>query len=253
MYSIGIDIGSVATKAVLFNKGIIDNVILPTGWNPKEAGAKALDKLVVENNLAKSDLKEVVATGYGRVSADFADRVITEITCHAKGGHYLNPKVRTIMDIGGQDSKAISLDSNGNVQDFIMNDKCAAGTGKFLEVTINSLGEDINKLDQLTKDTNPEEINSTCTVFAESEVVSLLAQGASKESIALGILEAITDQAQVLLNKIRVDQQVLFTGGLAQSERIKNLLSTKLNQEVVTSPNSQFAGALGAAIIAGDQ
>ena len=250
MYTVGIDIGSVGTKGVLFNGEIVDEVIIPTGWDPKEAGRKALNKLLDANSLEEETLKKVIATGYGRVSAEFADQVITEITCHAKGAYYLNSHVRTIIDIGGQDSKAISLDNSGNVNDFIMNDKCAAGTGKFLEVTINSLGEDIKKLDLLTEGAKSQEINSTCTVFAESEVVSLLAEGASKESIALGILDSITDQAQVLLDKVRVADQVLFTGGLAQSERIKNLLSDKLGQEVITSPNSQLAGALGAAVIA---
>lgn len=164
----------------------------------------------------------------------------------------MDSRVRTIIDIGGQDSKAISIDEQGNVIDFVMNDKCAAGTGKFLEVTINSLGEDINQLDELTKNTEPQEINSMCTVFAESEVISLLSEGASKESVALGIVEAIANRAQVLLSKVPVNQQILFTGGLAKSRRIKKVLSDTLGREVITSSNSQIAGALGAAIIGWD-
>ncbi|MBM7625044.1 acyl-CoA dehydratase activase [Sporohalobacter salinus] len=249
MYSVGIDIGSVATKGVIFDGEMVDYIVIPTGWNPKEAGVDALNKLLEDNNLAKKDVNQITATGYGRVSADFADEVVTEITCHAKGGHFLDNKVRTIIDIGGQDSKAISVDENGNVMDFIMNDKCAAGTGKFLEVTINSLGENINDLDELTKNTEPQEINSMCTVFAESEVVSLLAQGASKESVALGIVDAIANRAQVLLSKVPINDQILFTGGLAKSERIKKVLSDKLGRKIITSSNSQLAGALGAAVI----
>jgi len=249
MYSIGIDIGSVGTKGILFNGEMVDEIIIPTGWNPKKAGGDALNKLLTVNNLTKDDVKQVVVTGYGRVSADFADKVVTEITCHAKGGHFLDNKTRTIIDIGGQDSKAISVNQNGNVTDFVMNDKCAAGTGKFLEVTINSLGEDINNLDELTKDAKAEKINSMCTVFAESEVISLLAQGASKEAVALGIVDSIVNRAQVLLNKVAVNEQILFTGGLAKSQRIREVLSDKLGDEVVTSPKSQLAGALGAAII----
>lgn len=249
MYSIGIDIGSVGTKGILFDGEIVDQVVMPTGWSPKETGADALNKLLDENNLIEKDIEKVVATGYGRVSADFADKVVTEITCHAKGGYFLDKRTRTIIDIGGQDSKAISIDEQGNVQDFIMNDKCAAGTGKFLEVMINSLGEDINQLDQLTENTEPQEINSMCTVFAESEVISLLSQGASKESVALGIVEAIVDRAQVLLSKVPINDQILFTGGLAKSERIRKVLSNKLEREIITFSNSQLAGALGAAVI----
>ncbi|ADL13768.1 acyl-CoA dehydratase activase [Acetohalobium arabaticum] len=249
MYSIGVDIGSVGTKGVLFNGDIVDQVIMPTGWNPKEAGAEALDNLLKNNNLVRKDIKQVVATGYGRVSADFADKVVTEITCHAKGGHFLDERVRTIIDIGGQDSKAISIDKQGNVVDFMMNDKCAAGTGKFLEITVNSLGENINELDQLTENTEPQNISSMCTVFAESEVISLLSQGVAKESIALGIVHAIANQAQILLNKIPINSEILFTGGLAKSERIKEVLSDKLEKEIIVSSNSQIAGALGAAVI----
>ncbi|MCK8827408.1 acyl-CoA dehydratase activase [Natroniella acetigena] len=249
MYSIGIDIGSVATKAVLFNKRIVDKTITPTGWSPKQAGQQCLKKLLETNNLQKKEIKQVVVTGYGRISTDFADKIVTEITCHAKGAHFIDEQIRTIIDIGGEDSKAINIDKEGNVTDFIMNDKCAAGTGKFLEVTINSLGIDIADIDKLAQDIEPEEISSMCAVFAESEVTSLLAQGASKKSIILGIIDSIASKTMILLGKIDTRDKILFTGGLAQSKRIKEVLSNKLDSKIYTSDHSQFAGALGAAII----
>lgn len=172
MYSIGIDSGSVATKAVLFNGKILAKVILPTGWSPKTASTKAMNLLIGKSGIDKSEVKKIIGTGYGRISMPFADKTVTEITCHGKGAHFLNNNVRTILDIGGQDSKVISLDDNGNVIDFTMNDKCAAGTGRFLEVMSNVLGIDVGELDDFTKDIDPEPITSMCTVFAESEVIS---------------------------------------------------------------------------------
>ncbi|AZO94729.1 acyl-CoA dehydratase activase [Halocella sp. SP3-1] len=253
MYSIGIDIGSVGTKAILFNGEVVDRVIMSTGWSPKLAGKQAFEQLLVNNNLKREDVKQAVVTGYGRISIDFADKVVTEITCHAKGAYFLNNEVRTIIDIGGQDSKAVSLDSSGNVVDFIMNDKCAAGTGKFLEVTINSLGADIGDIDKITKGAKAEKINSMCTVFAESEVVSLLAKGAAKESIALGIIHSIATRITSLLGKIEINDKILFTGGLANSKRISKELSVCLGKDIYRSEYSQLAGALGAAIIGWDR
>lgn len=247
MYSLGIDIGSVATKAVLFNGKMIDQTILPTGWSPKQTGKKIMTKLLQRNNDCQVDM--IVVTGYGRIAIDFADKVVTEITCHGKGAYLLDHQVRTIIDIGGQDSKAININQQGKVIDFIMNDKCAAGTGKFLEVTMNSLGEDINEIDQLTIAADSEKINSMCTVFAESEVVSLLAQGADKAGIVKGIIESIAARTASLLNKITINDKILFTGGLANSSQITIELSKVLQREILTDTNSQLAGALGAAVI----
>ena len=176
MYSIGIDSGSVATKGVLFDGENFEYKIIPTGWSPKNACTEVLEYLLGLKDLKREDVF-IVATGYGRVSIDFADKEITEITCHGKGAHFLNSDIRTILDIGGQDSKVIKLDRDGNLSDFLMNDKCAAGTGRFLEVMSNLLGSDITEIDSLTRGADPENINSMCTVFAESEVVSLLASG----------------------------------------------------------------------------
>lgn len=249
MYTIGIDMGSVGTKAVLFKDGICDQEIIPTGWSPKSAGSKVFETLIERNNIQKEDIDYIVTTGYGRKSLDFKDKAVTEITCHAKGAHYLHSETRTILDIGGQDSKVISIDEKGTVSEFLMNEKCAAGTGRFLQVMGNLLEYEMEDFSKLSKEVKPEKISSMCTVFAESEVVSLLASGASKESIALGILESIAQRASAMLSKVDLKDSIIFTGGVSKSKNLVNLLEDKLKMNVNTSENSQFAGALGAAII----
>lgn len=249
MYSIGIDSGSIATKAVLFNGKILAKVIIPTGWSPKTASKEAMSLLIGMSGIDESEVKNIVGTGYGRVSMPFADKTVTEITCHGKGAHFLNDNVRTILDIGGQDSKVISLDDNGNVIDFAMNDKCAAGTGRFLEVMSNVLGIDIGDLDDFTKGINPEPITSMCTVFAESEVISLLAKGVSKDGIASGIVHSIANRGVSILSKVRVKGEIAFTGGVAISEVIKKAIEIKLKLALYTPCTPQIVGALGAAVI----
>jgi len=249
LYSIGIDTGSVATKAVLYSGNIIDTLIIPTGWSPKSSSKNAFEMLIDRNNLYKDDISKIIGTGYGRISMDFADKTITEISCHAKGAYSLNSNIRTILDIGGQDSKVINLDSKGNVVNFIMNDKCAAGTGKFLEVTLNNLGIDVNDIDDFCRDEKPVNISSMCTVFAESEIISLLAQGKPKEQIATGILYSIADKACSLLNRVNINEQIAFTGGVAKSKNLKNILETKLKQSIFSTEDTQIIGALGAAVI----
>ena len=252
MYSIGIDSGSVATKGVLFDGENFEYKIVPTGWSPKNACSEILEFFLESKNIKKEDTF-IVATGYGRVSIDFADKEITEITCHGKGAYYLNSDIRTILDIGGQDSKVIKLDRDGNLADFLMNDKCAAGTGRFLEVMSNLLGSDISEIDNLTGGGEvPENINSMCTVFAESEVISLLASGSSKESVALGILHSIASRIVNLTEKLGVEGEIAFTGGLAQSKVLTKIISDKLGIDVFTSPYSQYNGAIGAASIGQD-
>lgn len=248
MYAIGIDTGSVATKGVLFDgTGILRHVILPTGWSPKQASEEALAQLLA-GEYRREDVY-IVSTGYGSRSIAFADRSITEITCHAKGAHFLNNAVRTIIDIGGQDSKAISVNEQGDVVDFLMNDKCAAGTGRFLEVMMNLLGSDLSEVDAMTRNAEPEMINAMCTVFAESEVIGLLAKGSSKESVAAGIVKAIAQRTAALAAKVNLQDLILFTGGLAKSVQIREEIGKRLGKTILTSEHSQLAGALGAAVI----
>ncbi|MEG2789024.1 MAG: acyl-CoA dehydratase activase [Romboutsia sp.] len=248
MYSIGIDSGSVATKGVLFNgENVIKKIIIPTGWSPKAASIEVYNKL--SENIDKNDIKKVIGTGYGRVSMDFVDKKVTEITCHAKGVHFLNNNIRTILDIGGQDSKVINLDSDGNVSNFIMNDKCAAGTGRFLQVTSNLLGTDVENIDDLAKGATPQIISSMCTVFAESEIISLLAKNISKESISSGILQSIANRSKSMLARIDVIDEIAFTGGVAKSKVLVNMLEQNLGEKIYIADDTQIIGALGAAII----
>ena len=248
MYSIGIDSGSVATKAVLFNgEEIVKKVIIPTGWSPKKASKEVYE--ILTDGIESDKVKKIVGTGYGRVSMDFVDKTVTEITCHTKGIFFLNKNVRTILDIGGQDSKVINIDENGNVINFIMNDKCAAGTGKFLEVTSNKLGSDIENIDDLARGATPENISSMCTVFAESEIISLLAKDIPKENIAAGILKSISNKGISILNKASIQDTIAFTGGLAKSKELVKMLEVNLNKKIFIAEDAQIIGALGAAII----
>ncbi len=248
MYSIGIDCGSVATKGVLFDgKEIVKKIVIPTGWSPKESSKEVLEKL--STGIQRENIKKIVGTGYGRVSMDFACKKVTEITCHAKGVHFLNNKVRTILDVGGQDSKVISLDENGNVVNFMMNDKCAAGTGRFLQITSNLLGSDISQIDEMAKDNKPILISSMCTVFAESEIISLLAQNTSKETIASGILLSIANRSSSMLSKINIEDEVAFTGGVAKSKELVRMLEKTINKKIYIYEDTQIIGALGAAIL----
>lgn len=245
MYSIGIDSGSTTTKGILYNGQIVKKVIMKTSARPRES------ILTIYNELSDglNEKPYFVVTGYGRELVDFADKKITEITCHGKGAKYLCGNVRTVIDIGGQDSKVIKLDRDGNLIDFLMNDKCAAGTGRFLEVMINILDTEINSIDSLTEGVDPYQISSMCTVFAESEIVSLLAQDIPKENIAAGILKSIANKGVSILNKGKLDGDLAFTGGLAQSKELVKMLKNNLNRDIFIAEDAQIVGALGAAII----
>lgn len=250
MISIGIDVGSVAAKAAAYNgEKIVSTALLPTGWSPKETGEKLLKQIMEELNINKDDIKSIVGTGYGRVSLPFIDKKVTEITCHGKGAHYIDPDIRIVIDIGGQDSKVIKLNDNGSVVDFLMNDKCAAGTGRFLQVMSNALEIDVSELSTLASNTSPANINSMCTVFAESEVVSLIAEGTSKEAIASGLLHSVCNKTYSLISKIGVENKVFFSGGVSKNKKLVELLSNKLGVNIKSSDESQFLGAIGAAII----
>ena len=248
MYSIGVDSGSTYTKGVLFDgENIIKKIIVPTGSSPKTTSKEIYDNLI--DGVDKSQIKKVVGTGYGRVSMDFVDKKVTEITCHAKGMFFLNKNIRTILDIGGQDIKVININENGNVENFIMNEKCAAGTGKFLEITSNKLDSDIHNIDSLAKGATPENISSMCTVFAESEIVSLLAREVPKDKIAAGIIKSISNKGVSLLNKAELREEIAFTGGLAKITELVKMLENDLNKKIFVAEDSQIVGALGAAII----
>lgn len=249
MYFIGIDIGSTAAKVVVMDTDkIIDKFTMPTGWSCVETSENILEKLT-KMGYMKDDTK-IVGTGYGRVSIPFANKTVTEITCHGLGAFYLFKKDCTVIDIGGQDTKIITL-QDGIVSDFIMNDKCSAGTGRFLEVMGNILGVKINELIELSKKGKDTKITSMCTVFAESEVISLIGRGESRENIAYGVVNSVIERVSSLCKKHAKNSIFFLTGGLCGNDYIVELLSKSLNGEVYSNSElARYAGAIGAALTA---
>ncbi len=247
MYQVGIDIGSSAAKAVVLQDGkIIKTLLKDTGFSSRKTAEEIYRELEADG-ITKENAK-YVATGYGRISVPYADEVVTEITCHGKGAYFLFKENGTVIDIGGQDTKGISL-KNGRVMKFIMNDKCSAGTGKFLEVMTNRLGLTQEELTILARKGNPIEISSMCTVFAESEVISLIGKGTPREDIAFGVVESVVKKVVQLIAQVKSDKYYL-TGGLCEDEYVIERLSKALNAEVVSTPLARYAGAIGAALAA---
>ena len=198
-----------------------------------------------------ADFDYVISTGYGRHGVPFANKAVTEIICHAQGAHFLLPATRTIIDIGGQDSKAIGLDEKGTVINFVMNDKCAAGTGRFLEVMAQVLGVTIEELGPIALTSkNPCQISSTCTIFAESEMVSLRAEGKSRQDLIAGIVRAVSSRVAVMGKTVGFKREVVFTGGVAKNVGVKKALQEEIKMEIVVPEEPQTMGALGAALLA---
>ncbi len=255
MISVGIDIGSITSKVVILRDGIVSGSKVGfTGYNSERAGVSVFNALVDELGLSHDGIDSVVATGYGRNSVPFADKTFTEILCHAAGAFYQNREIRTIIDIGGQDSKVISLNPDGSVKDFAMNDKCAAGTGRFLEVIARALETDLENFSQLSmKSENPAAISTTCTVFAESEVISLIAKGAKREDIIAGIHESVASRVSSMVYRVGLTLPVMMTGGVAKNAGLVNAIGKKLNVEILVHDSAQINGALGAALLGAKQ
>ena len=253
MYSAGIDIGSVATKGVIYNGEVAESVIIPTGWSPRDASRLALNMVLDKSGVSRDAMKSIIATGYGRVSADFASRAVTEITCHARGAFHLFPDTRTVVDIGGQDSKVIALNEEGGVADFIMNDKCAAGTGRFLQVMAGVLDASLEELGAIAVGADPVQISSMCTVFAESEIIGLLARGVDKGRIAAGIFQAISHRIQGLAGRVPLSEKVTFSGGVALNPEICRAIGAGLGVSLYLPKHPQLVGALGAALLGFEQ
>jgi len=248
----GIDIGSITAKAaVLRDDDILGTHLIFTGYNAEAAGRRVFEELLSQLGLAPEEIGRIVATGYGRKSVAMAHRSVTEIMCHAAGARFLHPAVRSLIDIGGQDSKAMVMDEKGRVTNFTMNDKCAAGTGRFLEVMARALEADLNEFGNLSLEaTQPAKISSLCTVFAESEVISLIAKGETRENIIAGIHEAIASRVLAMASRIGIIAPVLMTGGVARNIGVVRALEKVMGIPVIVSPQAQVAGAIGAACIA---
>ena len=260
-YYAGIDIGSTSTDAVLIDqeKNIIAKVITPTSAKAVNAFENVLSRLLDQAGIARDDLRDIVTTGYGRNSVEAAGKggdkdktkSVTEISCHAKGAYFLDPQVRSIIDIGGQDSKVIRLDDSGNVTNFVMNDKCAAGTGRFLEIMARTLELSIDEMAEAGLEYKEDiVISSICTVFAESEIVSLIAQNKETCDIVHGLNESVASKAVALVNRVNAGPKFMMTGGVAKNEGVVAAISEKLNAEITTDELAQYCGALGAALYA---
>ena len=249
-YSVGIDICSTSAKTVVMDGGeVVARSLQPTGWSSAET-AESIRGRLLEMGLDKDNMS-CVATGYGRISVPWADRRMTEISCHAMGAcRIFGQKDLTVIDIGGQDTKVICV-KDGAVRDFIMNDKCSAGTGRFLEVMANTLGVSIKELCAMASEGTGVSISSMCTVFAESEVISLIGRGERRENIAFAVVESVAKKAAVQAEKLGAMQElVCLTGGLCECTYICAALSRQLGKAVVSSEDARYAGALGAAAAA---
>ena len=256
IYVAGIDSGSTSTDVVILNdkKEIQASVIIPTGGGASISAEEALESALQEAGLMESDISNIVKTGYGRDYIDVGNNSITEITCHAKGAHFLNPLARTIIDIGGQDSKAIRIDENGVVLNFAMNDKCAAGTGRFLEMMAQTLGLSLSEFSKSGLDWKEEiHISSMCTVFAESEVVSLVAQNKNVSDIVHGLNNSVASKVASLAKRVSPEEGFIMTGGVANNAGVMKALEEALGTKLFICDEAQLCGALGAALFALEQ
>ena len=250
----GIDSGSRTTKLVFVqDASVIYRSHDVTGINPANTAEKLLLDGLTKNGLSRDDLALIYSTGYGRNILPFSQKVISEISCHARGVYHLFPSCRTVIDIGGQDSKAILLGPGGHVQDFVMNDRCAAGTGRFLEVAANILETTVDTLGYLAATSQLNlEINSTCVVFAESEIIGLIAKEHKPADIIASIHRAIAKRTRNMIAQLHWTAPIVFTGGVAKNSGMQAVLSDVLQSEISVPPDSLITGALGAALFAQD-
>lgn len=251
-YFAGVDIGSTMTKVVIMSDRIEASLIGPTGPEHRKLANRVMEEALGKARLTFEDLTYIVATGYGRINVPFADRQITEITCHAKGLHSLLPTVKTVVDVGGQDSKGIKI-QNGKVMNFVMNDKCAAGTGRFLEIIADSLGVPLEKIGEISLAAERiAAVSSTCTVFAEQEVISRLASGEPIANLIAGIHDAVATRISSMVKKLNVEPDIAVTGGGAKNIGLVRALESKFGCPLLVPPEPLITGALGAALMGKD-
>jgi len=254
-YFAGIDSGSTSTDVVILdkNKTMIAGIIIPTGAGAANSAEKALEQALTQVHIERDDIDALVTTGYGRGAIHSGDKSITEITCHARGAHFLDPSVRTVIDIGGQDSKVIRLDENGNVVNFVMNDKCAAGTGRFLEMMARTMEMSLDEMSTRGLTYNEDiTISSMCTVFAESEVVSLIAENKATDDIVHGLNKAVAVKTAALVKRVIGQERYMMTGGVSKNQGLVSTLNEKLGTQLIIDERAQLCGALGAALFAAD-
>jgi predicted CoA-substrate-specific enzyme activase len=252
----GVDIGSTASKTVVLVDGKpASQVIGPSTTNPKRTAREIYEKALAEAGVSEADVAYIIGTGYGRTQVDFATKNISEITCHGRGAHFLLPSVRTVIDVGGQDTKTICVDGQGNLLDFAMNDKCAAGTGRFLEAMARSMEIPIGEMEKhYFGDGDPCTITAMCSVFAESEVINLINDGVDLPRIVKGLLLSLANRVASLTKRMGVMEDVVMTGGVAKNQGVQEAIEKKLKIRMkrFDGTDPQIAGALGAALIAAD-
>lgn len=249
----GIDVGSTQTKAIIINDAleIVGRSLIDTGANVVRAAERSFTEALLQAGLRREDMAYVVGTGYGRYKVIFGDAQITEISCHARGASHLFPKTRTVIDMGGQDAKGISVGEGGEVKDFVMNDKCAAGTGRFLANAAEALGLPLGEIGRLSLNAkHPVRLTTVCTVFVESDIMSYLAQGKKIEDILGGVHSAIAARTISLVRRVGIEEEVTFTGGVSRNIGMVRALEDKLGMKLNVSPEAHFVGALGASLFA---
>ncbi|MCK6482506.1 MAG: 2-hydroxyglutaryl-CoA dehydratase [Phycisphaerae bacterium] len=254
-FAAGIDVGSTQTKAVLLDtaRAIVARVLINTGANVKRAGQTALDALLERSGASREHIGFVVGTGYGRYKIEAGNAQVTEISCHARGAQFLFPATRTVIDMGGQDTKAIKVGPEGDVIDFCMNDKCAAGTGRFLAGAADVLGLPLDEIGDISlRGTQPIRLTSVCTVFVESDILGYVAQKKKIEDILAGVHQAIAARTIGLVRRVGIEPEITFTGGVARNIGMVRALERKLDATLNVSAEAHFTGALGAALYALD-
>lgn len=255
-YAAGVDVGSTQTKAVIINEAgeIVGRSLLDTGANVIQAAENAYVVAREEAGIDEREVEYIVGTGYGRYRVTFGNSQVTEISCHGRGAVHLFPNTRTVVDMGGQDTKAISVDANGEITDFCMNDKCAAGTGRFLGAAAAALDIPLDDLGPISlTSTRPIKISTTCTVFAESEVLAWIGKGKKIEDILWGVHVSIAQRSAGLMRRVGVNDEITFTGGVTRNKGMVKALEDRLGKPLNISEDCHFMGALGAALFALDE
>lgn len=253
IFAAGVDVGSTQTKAVVLDgaQRVVGRSVIDTGAHVSRAGERAFAAALAAAGLAREAVRYVVGTGYGRYKVTFGDAQVTEIGCHARGARFLFPATRTVVDMGGQDAKGIRVGDDGQVLDFVMNDKCAAGTGRFLASSAEALGLGLDEIGPLSlRATNPVRLSTTCAVFVESDIMSYLALGRTVEDILGGVHSAIAARTVALVRRVGIEAEVTFTGGVSCNVGMVRALGDKLQLPINVSPDATFVGALGAALVA---
>ena len=255
-YAAGVDVGSTQTKAIVIDEDrrIVGRALLDTGANVVVAAERAYEAAVEDAGVQEAEVERVVGTGYGRYRVTFGNEQVTEISCHGRGAVQMFPGTRSVVDMGGQDTKAIRVNARGEILDFCMNDKCAAGTGRFLGAASTALEIPLEELGRTAlRSEKPVKISTTCTVFAESEVLSWLGKGKKIEDILLGVHQSIASRSLGLMRRVGIEAEVTFTGGVARNEGMVTVLTRALEMPINVGAEAHFMGALGAALFGMDR